>query len=269
MPSDDFKKYTEANRAAWNEVMPLHKKHRRLDLDTAFAGAGFSVLDEFIGARLELVGVAGRDVAQLSCNNGQELLSLLNMGARYGLGIDISDAAIEEACRLRDIAGSNADFVRADVYDVGVEYDGRFDLLLVTVGALAWLPDLAAYFALAARMLKPGGRLLVYEMHPILNALPQKDDPEFAHPLQFGLPYFSREPFAYNDGIDYIGGTSYAARTSYNFNHGLGDIVNSIVRAGFEIEALDEFPHDISNLFAETAAAALIPMCFILQARKR
>ena len=41
-----FKKYTEANRNAWNEVMPRHQKVARERWDNAFMQPGFVCQDE-------------------------------------------------------------------------------------------------------------------------------------------------------------------------------------------------------------------------------
>jgi hypothetical protein len=42
----DATNYTEHNRAAWNQVTPIHQQHRKSDLQAAVQAADFSVLDE-------------------------------------------------------------------------------------------------------------------------------------------------------------------------------------------------------------------------------
>nr|HPI32382.1 hypothetical protein [candidate division Zixibacteria bacterium] len=104
---DDTKRITEANRRAWNEATPLHQRHRTVDLRAKFAEPGYSCLDPIETAKLLQIGLAGQRVAQLCCNNGREILSLVNLGAAEGVGFDISDAAIAEAYEA-GLLGKNA-----------------------------------------------------------------------------------------------------------------------------------------------------------------
>ncbi len=83
-----------ANRAGWNEAAPLHAKQNLDDLLAAFKTTGYSCFDEIETRYLNKIGVAGRDVAQLCCNNGQELISVKNIGAARCVGFDLSDEFI-------------------------------------------------------------------------------------------------------------------------------------------------------------------------------
>jgi SAM-dependent methyltransferase len=56
--------------------------------------------------------------------------------------------------------------VRTDVYEIGTEYDDRFDVVYVSSGGLGWLPDLPLFFAGAAALLREGGHVFVHEIHP-------------------------------------------------------------------------------------------------------
>jgi len=125
----DIKKYTEANREAWNEVIPIHQKSHSRNLKHEFTKKGYSVLDEIETALLKDIGLKGKNVAHLCCNNGRELLSIINIGAASGVGFDISDEAIREANELRELCELNCDFVRTDVYDIDDKYTNSFDLV--------------------------------------------------------------------------------------------------------------------------------------------
>jgi len=94
----DIRKYTSANRDAWNEVAPIHQNARKEDYEELFRKKDYSTLDDIITSKLIEVEL---EVAQLCCNNGREVLSLINMGAQYGAGFDISDEAIKEANELK------------------------------------------------------------------------------------------------------------------------------------------------------------------------
>src|SRR5262249_9518795 len=120
---------------------------------------------------LALLGdVRGTRLVHLQCNSGQDTLSLARLGAEV-TGVDISDGAIDFARHLSTDAGIPATFVRADIFDwlaetaAGAE---RFDVVFSSYGALGWLSDPRAWAAGIAGVLRPGGRLVLVEFHPVL-----------------------------------------------------------------------------------------------------
>ncbi len=265
----EIKKYTDANREAWNEATLKHQQARakkNINYKEKFSQKGFSSLDKYERAKLKEIGLKGKRVAQLCCNNGRETLSLINMGAESGVGFDISDEAIKEARELAKISGLNCEFVRTDIYDIGEEYYDSFDLIYITIGAMAWLPDLYKFFTLVSKLLKKNGHLMIYEQHPFKYMLATEDDEEFdpKYPLNVVYSYFRKEPWVGNDGIDYIGGTKYESKTSYDFTQTLSTVINSIAGNGLIIKEFTEFSHDISNEFELQAKEQLIPLCYIL-----
>ncbi|MBD3382302.1 MAG: methyltransferase domain-containing protein [candidate division Zixibacteria bacterium] len=267
----DYKKYTEANRIAWNQAMPYHQKNRPLDPHVKFKESGYSTLDKHETEMLNKIGLDGRSVAHLCCNNGQELISIVNLGAKSGVGFDICDEAIDEAKQLAEISKANCEFVRIDVYDIESSWHDRFDLVYITIGALPWLPDLRGFFAIVAKMLKSGGILMIYESHPFLNMIATDDEPEYdpRNPFKISYSYFRDEIYEDTSGIDYYGNESYDAHVSYEFFHQLSTILNTVIASGFEINAFHEYPHDISNCFGHLEDDKLLPLCYILTAKKR
>ena len=267
---EDLNKITEANRRAWNQATCVHQQHRKVDLREQFAKPGYSTLDSLVTAKLREIGVAGKSVVQLGCNNGRELLSVLNLGAADGVGFDISDEAIAEAQGLAAIAGTAARFVRSDVYEIGAEWTGRFDLAFITIGALSWLPDLERFFGIVARLLRPGGELLIYEMHPFTYIFAAPDEPEYDanHVLQAAYSYFRTEPWTSTTGIDYVGGTKYDSSPCYSYTQKLSDIINPIAVNDLVLREFHEYPHDISELWAHLEPHRVVPLCYILRAIK-
>lgn len=259
----------EANRVAWNAVAPVHQQSQGEALRALFATPGASCLDEVATARLTGLGVAGKRVAQLCCNNGSELLSICNLGAARGVGFDISDVVIDEARALAALAlGDDArcEFVRADACDVPGAYSGAFDLVYVSVGALGWIPDLGRFFASAARLLDRAGHVLVYEMHPILDMY----DPASKTPDIPQDSYFRRAPFIETAGLDYVGNTDHEGPPQYWFHHTLADIFTAVLASGLDVTGFEELAHDISTRYPTLASAAIKPpMSYLLTAVKR
>ena len=92
-----------SNRNAWDESAGLHKDTATwAALLDSVAEPDFSCLDPTITTLLQEVGVVGKDVVQLCCNNGRESLSLYGLGARSVVGVDQSRAFLEQA---RELAG--------------------------------------------------------------------------------------------------------------------------------------------------------------------
>ena len=264
MDRDD---YVEANREAWNRVAPHHKAHAQYDaLVKGFATPGFSCLDETATALLTEIGVAGRDVAQVCCNNARELLSVKGLGAARCVGFDISTAFLGQAKELAKIAGQNCEFVETDVYAIPKRFDGAFDVVFTTVGVFSWMPDLTGFFSAVRRLLRPGGRYFAYEQHPVLDMF---EFDETGAPARLAHSYFRREADRAAEGLDYYGNADYDAPVNYWFRRPLSDVVNACIAAGFTLEKLAEYPHNISDEAYDVYEdrTAQLPLSYSLIAR--
>lgn len=265
-PRLDGHEAVQANLAAWEEVADIHAGHNQAGLLTAFAQPGYSVLDPSSERIFADLGLPGKSVAQLCCNNGRELLSVKNLGAGRCVGFDGSAAFVAQAQALNDVAGQDCEFVAGDIHAVPSEYDGAFDILYVTIGVLTWMPDLRAFFDVAARLANSGGQFLIEEQHPILNMI-EPGGPD--DPVEWRYSYFQKDPFA-EEGLDYYGETRYAAATHYAYQHTLGDIINASIGAGFEVLRLEEGPEHISNAWYNVEKQGpTMPMRFDLLLGKR
>src|SRR6185437_2712214 len=155
-----------ANQANWDERVAVHLQSRR-HYDQAPLRAGAATLDPIV---TDVLGpVAGLEILHLQCHFGLDSLTLAQHGARV-VGLDFSAPAIEAARRLAAELklSDRAQFVASDVYEAAAALPehARFDRILVSWGALCWLPDMIAWAALIARFLKPGGWLALAEAHP-------------------------------------------------------------------------------------------------------
>jgi len=92
--------YSEKNREAWNEAASVHRKNRKVDYRVLFKNKNYSMLDTTLSSLLNKISLSGRTVAQLCCNNGRELLSIVNTKGATGVGFDISDEFIAEASAI-------------------------------------------------------------------------------------------------------------------------------------------------------------------------
>jgi len=269
MEQVELKRITESNRAAWNEVMPMHQRATSEKLDEVFSRPGYVRLDKTEIELLHKVGLEGRNVAHLCCNNGSELMSLKNLGAAECVGFDISDQAILEARQRAESSQIDCHFVRSDVYEIDSAYDDRFDLVYISAGCLGWLPDLGLFFTKAASMLRPGGLVFIHEIHPFSEMLPF-DDEKAPVSLCIVEPYFKKGPYIEQGGLDYIGHSEYTSNTTqYWFVHTLSDILMSLLLNHLAMEHFYEYEADISAGHRQIEEAkAGIPLSYILICKK-
>ncbi len=262
------KDYIEANRQAWNEVATIHAQHNMERLLADLQDPNVCGLDEIERTFFANVNVQGKAVVQLCCNNGRELMSVKKLGAGRCVGIDISERFIEQARQLAQTSGLACEFVCANVLELAADDDGAFDIVYITIGALTWIPDLEAFFRVVNRLLKPGGHLFIYDMHPFLNVF-ELDDPEGVLPTA-QLTYFNKGPHPDTHGLDYFGNIDYGASVNYWYGHKLSDVIGGCLRHGLAVERFEEYPHDISNVLKHFEKLPMqLPLCYTLVAAKR
>lgn len=235
----------EANRQSWNAATVAHNSHKG-DQASFLRRGGSTLFPEEIALLGDLEGL---DVAHLQCNAGQDSLSLVQRGARV-TGVDISDEAIAFARALSRDSGLSARFERADLYDWFASAGRRFDVVFSSYGALCWLSDLAAWADGIASVLRPGGRFVLVEFHPIAMV--------FGPDWRFAYDYFNRSPMAETGVGDYValsgeGLTPDGFKTgvvdfrnphpSFEFQWGVGDVVTALAGAGLRIARLVEYPY--------------------------
>jgi len=257
--------YVRLAREAWNEAAPIHWKSTHQLVEAIKAGKA-DFLHDIHAEELRRIGVKGACVGQLNCNNGRELVSIMQLGAGRGVGFDISGGFIEQARELAQAAGANATFVETDVYEIDEDYNGAFDIVVVTAGALCFMPDLERYFSVARRLLRSGGHLSIYESHPITEMF-LLDRDRGDQPLEFVQSYFDAEPLRHESGLDYIHNEQYEAKPIYYFHHKLSDIITAVLDGGMTIERFVEHWQDPSQALKKVEAMEVKPpLSFLLTA---
>ncbi|HEX8328057.1 MAG TPA: class I SAM-dependent methyltransferase [Hymenobacter sp.] len=235
--------YLDLNRALWNARTGPHLASDFYAVE-AFK-AGRSSLN---GLELDLLGsVAGLRVLHLQCHFGQDSLSLARLGAQV-TGVDLSDEAIAAARRLSAELGVPAEFICCDVYDLPAHLpDAQFDLVFTSYGVLGWLPDLTRWAALVQRYLRPGGRLVLVEFHPVVWMF----DNDFTH-VQYS--YFNAGPIEETEVGTYADTGAAISNPSITWNHGLGEVLGSLLGQGLRIEQFQEYDYSPYNCFAHAVA---------------
>ncbi|MFB8035375.1 class I SAM-dependent methyltransferase [Streptomyces sp. NPDC056004] len=234
--------WREANRALWDERVPIHVTSDYYDLESFRAGK--DALRDFELA--EVGDVKGRTLLHLQCHIGVDTLSWARHGAAQVVGLDFSEPAVETARVLARELGFGQDraaFVAADVHDAAEAVpDSSYDIVYTGIGALNWLPDIRRWAETAASLVAPGGFLYLVEFHPMTDCLDDDTGTKVDH------DYFSRDAW-----VDETPGTyaDFDAPTVHNrsveWQHPIGEVVSALAATGLRIEFLHE--HDAS-LFA-------------------
>ena len=262
--------YLSQNKAAWEEAFDRRINSFGEDHATRLQTERQPFLAPEVWDALSPLPLQGAHIAQFCCNNGRELMSLVrHTGARAGVGFDLAGNILAQARRIAGETGIPCTFVEGDVCQAPDSYHGQFDLILITIGALCWMKDLAPFFAKVYACLKPGGRMLLHDAHPVtaMFAVPQEEafDPE--NPARLVYDYFRSDPFVDTYGMVYLAGQAYDSKPFTSFSHTLGSVVTHAVQNGLTIERLTEFSKDISDDTAVLDGLG-IPLSYLFLARR-
>jgi SAM-dependent methyltransferase len=224
------------NRAHWDSLAGLHGQgaDSYYDVDALVAGADSLSEHEAAGVREAVGAVAGLDVVHLQCHIGFDTISLARRGAR-AVGVDFSRASLEKARALARRCEQDVEFVEGDTTALGPELHGRFDLAYATMGVTCWIDDMAAWMSSAAAVLRPGGRLLLVDIHPLAMMVASAD------PLVLDFPYADADGRVYDEDGSYAApDASVGATETVQYAHALGELVTAAIGAGLRLERLEE-----------------------------
>ncbi|MGH3090418.1 MAG: class I SAM-dependent methyltransferase [Rubrobacteraceae bacterium] len=260
----------ETNRANWDERVPIHTSGDFYDVESFKAGS-----ERLRPFELEEVGdVSNKTLLHLQCHFGIDTLSWARHGAKV-TGLDFSAPAVEAAKDLASEMSLEAEFVEANVYDAKEALDGRtFDIVYTGLGALIWLPDIERWAEVVSSLVKPGGFLYLSEFHPFTHVF--GDDG-----LAVEHDYFRDEPMVWDEPGTYA---DFTARTvnnrTYEWNHGLGEVVSAVISSGLSLELLHEHDYTLFprwpfleksgfDTYRLPEGTPNLPLMYSLRARKR
>ncbi len=248
----------------WNQTAEVYEAQGFDALLAAVRQADFTTFNEVERRVFSSIGLENKDVIQLGCNNGRELISVKKAGAARCVGVDVSENILSQAKQLAQASDQEVEFIHISLYDLNDSYNDAFGVVYVTIGVLGWLPDLPGFFKVVERLLRPGGHLFLYDQHPILGIF----DP--AQKLVVDSSYFRREPFVEEVLPDYMDPSQTGRATSYWFQHTLSSILTLCLDSSLTITHFEEHAHDLSGTYrAYQDFEHKPPLSYSLTAQKR
>ena len=261
--------YLEINRNSWNQRTLAHLKSDFYDVPGFLKGK--QSLKEI---ELNLLGdLKGKSVLHLQCHFGQDSISMARLGAKV-TGVDLSDLAIDNARKLAQETNtdSNTEFICCDIYDFPQHLNTKFDIVFSSYGTIGWLPDLYKWAKVIAHFLKPKGEFIFAEFHPVVWMF----DPDFS---KIAYRYFKSEAIVETETSTYTSKNEELITQNITWNHGLAEVISSLIENGLNVETFEEFdysPYDCFNKTEEFEPGKfrirhlnnMIPMVFSLKARK-
>jgi SAM-dependent methyltransferase len=209
----------------------------------------------------------------LQCAGGLDTLSLWKHGAAEVVGIDISERMIACARQKALLLGAPASWYCCDVLETPQELNGTADLVYTGKGALLWIMDIDRWAQVVARLLKPQGRLYLYEGHPLtwvwdMSAGEYRLDPHYGDYFSTAIAEEQGWPAQYIPQA-YLPPKEKQAR-SYERQWTLGQVVTALAEAGLRIARLEEHPDPYWNQFPILAEDLVrrLPQTYSLLASK-
>jgi ubiquinone/menaquinone biosynthesis C-methylase UbiE len=232
--------YIEINRKSWNNRTDAHITSDFYDLNGFLKGN--SSLNPI---ELQLLGtIEGKSILHLQCHFGQDSISLSRLGAVV-TGVDFSDKAIAAAKNIAKETNATTQFICCDIYELPTFLDQKFDIVFTSYGTIGWLPDLNKWAKIISSFLKPNGQFVLVEFHPVVWMF----DDAFE---TIGYNYFNSGAIKETETGTYADKNAPITLSYIMWNHGLGEVLNSLIKNGIEIQALEEFDYSPYNCFANT-----------------
>jgi len=260
--------YIEINKKTWNNKTEVHVTSDFYDNESFLNGK--STLKDI---ELQLLGdITGKKILHLQCHFGQDTLSFARMGAK-ATGVDLSDKAIEKAREFNTQLGLEAQFICCDLYDLPNHLNEQFDIVFTSYGTIGWLPDLDKWAKVVLQFLKPNGKFVFAEFHPVVWMF----DNDFKEVF---YSYFNVEPIVEEETGTYADKNAPIETKTITWNHPTSEVLNALIQNGLELNSFNEYNYSPYNCFNETEEFESgkfrikhlenkIPMVFSLVATKK
>jgi SAM-dependent methyltransferase len=237
---DNQNDYLNINKATWNNKTDVHIASDFYDNEGFLNGK--STLQSI---ELDLLGdINGKKILHLQCHFGQDTMTFSRMGAK-ATGIDLSDRAIEKAREFAQQLNLDTTFICCDIYDLPNHLDEKFDIVFTSYGTIGWLPDLDKWANVVSHFLKPNGKFIFVEFHPVVWMF---DD----YFKEVHYNYFNVETIIEDESGTYADRYSDIKAQTITWNHPTSEVLNALINSGLELKSFNEYDYSPYNCFKET-----------------
>ena len=177
-------------------------------------------------------------IANICGSCGKKAIPLALLGAEVTV-FDISGDNRRYALETARAANVSIGYEVGDVMEIDLtRYGGTFDIVFMEGGILAYFHDINAFMKIMRDLLKPGGKMICSDFHPIIKIM---DTLKLETPT---MSYFSTDVFE--------GEMAHARFYDEEFRrrfpkclyrrYTISEIINAIINSGFILKRFDEHP---------------------------
>lgn len=170
----------------------------------------------------------GKRVLVPSSGDNGAVFAFHLLGAKV-TSADISERQLHNAKMIADGQDWDIQFIQTDSMKLENIEDREYDLVYTSNGVHVWINDLSAMYNNFYRVLKPGGRYIMFETHPFIRPF----DGDAADQGQFIIKklYESTGPFGEVPTMAWR----------------IMDITNAMISAGLTIQRMEEFHSQLGS----------------------
>ncbi|XXM73092.1 class I SAM-dependent methyltransferase [Lysinibacillus sphaericus] len=240
---------SKINQKGWNQS-PYQAWVNRHGTPEEYARVLKADPEKTVSHYLTYMGDVNRKkIANLLGSKGNKAVSLALLGADVTV-VDISEGNKQYATELAEAAGVHIHYVASDVLNIPAEEQlTDYDFVLLEVGVLHYFTDLNLLFGQVNKLLKPGGRFVLRDYHPIISKLLSVEDKRMAATGNYFDEGLKEVEVAYS----FLLPEEERVKLKKNMirRWTIGEIVSAVIHAGLVLESLEEeagvrwaFPQD-------------------------
>ncbi len=237
---EDDTNYLEKNKNSWNARVNSHLKSEFYNHENFLNGE-----TSLKSIELQLLGdIRGKTILHLQCHFGQDSISMSRLGADV-VGVDLSDKAIDVAREIADETGQTTAFICCDIYSLPQHLSQKFDIVFTSYGTIGWLPDLDRWGEIVSQFLKPNGKFIFVEFHPVVWMF----DDDFQ---KVSYNYFNDGAIVETESGTYADRSADISGEYVMWNHSMSAVISSLLNNGLALQLIQEFDYSPYNCFNHT-----------------
>lgn len=126
---------------------------------------------------------------------------------------------------------------------MGNHLDQQFDIVFTSYGTISWLPDLDKWGELISKYLKPGGKFIFVEFHPIVWMFDENFDKIRYH-------CFNVEPIVEIENGTYADKNAAICQSYVTWNHSMSEVLTGLLSHSLELQSIQEYDYSPYNVFS-------------------